>query len=80
MRAKCSPVKARPMYAIQATMTVREKNQFGGWTETRQLPTFYLDPNVQGIISEEHAADIARGMFQLMNATAEYHITAVKVS
>lgn len=30
-----------------------------GWTGDRPLPTFYLDPRVQGIVSREHAQAIA---------------------
>lgn len=44
------------MYAVTATIT-RARS---GWESTRQVPTFYLDSSVQGIVSEEHAAVIAR--------------------
>jgi hypothetical protein len=33
---------------------------------TRQLPTFYLDSNVQGIVDGEHATHIA---FDILNPT-----------
>ena len=41
----------------------------------RQVPTFYLDPNVQGIESEAHARDIAASIIDpfdtvLVNVTA----------
>ena len=42
-------------YAIQATVsTVVE-----GYTRTQQIPTFYLDREVQGIVNEKHAEAIA---------------------
>lgn len=50
------------MYAIRATITHTVDTQAGrahGWTSSRQVPTFYLDENVQGITSEEHAERIA---------------------
>ena len=48
------------MYAIQGQLeTMRE-----GWSSSRQLPTFYLDPSVQGIISAEHAERVARDIFE----------------
>ncbi len=59
-------------YCIQATVT-RDN-------VTRQLPTFYLDGNVQGIVSEDHAREIASAMFRSINPDAEFHIIAVEVS
>lgn len=44
------------MYAVTATIT----RQKGEWQSTRQIPTFYLDPNVQGIVSDDHAARIVQ--------------------
>lgn len=44
------------MYCIQASIT-RTKD---GWKSSVQLPTFYLCPDVQGIINESHACDIAK--------------------
>jgi hypothetical protein len=43
-------------YAITATITKRTPNG----TITKQISTFYLDSNVQGIVSAEHAEKIAR--------------------
>ncbi len=47
------------MYAIMAT---REETRDDGWTATRQIPTFYLDSNAQGIVDAPHAERIARGL------------------
>jgi len=43
-------------WQIQARVSYRKPN---GWTEEAQLPTFYLDPDVQAIRSAEHAESIA---------------------
>jgi len=46
-----------------------------------QLPTFYLDPNVQGITGMEHAASVAR---EIVNPTGaadiEINVTACRVT
>lgn len=42
-------------YKVVATVS-RESD---GWTSTRQIPTFFLDPDIQGIVSVEHAQKIA---------------------
>lgn len=43
-------------YAIHATLCHTDRQ---GWSTTYQIPTFYLDSNVQGITSAEHAERIA---------------------
>ena len=44
------------MFIIQATITKRTPHG----TITKQVPTFYLHEDVQGIVSTEHASKIAR--------------------
>ena len=62
-------------YAV--TVNVRHART-DGWASEFQLPTFYLDSNVQGIVSEEHAAGIARTVVDNMHVDgATYSITAV---
>ena len=51
-----SPMKTPDYYAIVAT---RRETMADGTEVWRQVPTFYLDPNVQGIVSAEHACRIA---------------------
>lgn len=46
------------MWAIQANI-VRETPT---GTTSRQVPTFYLDERVQGIVDEKHAKEIAKGI------------------
>jgi hypothetical protein len=47
---------------------------------TRQIPTFFLNGNIQGIVNAEHAAKIATG---IVNPTGdeslEVHINATSV-
>ena len=43
------------LYAITATVNKGR----GKWTSTMQIPAFFLDSNVQGITSKEHAKFIA---------------------
>lgn len=63
------------MYAITATFTRQE----GEWSSTRQVPTFYLDERVQGILNEAGAVKVARTIVDPLGQY-EVHITAVKVS
>ena len=49
------------MYQIQAQIVTETPHG----TLSRQVPTFYLAPNVQGIVSEDHAARIARDIAKL---------------
>jgi hypothetical protein len=64
------------MWAIQAQVC----HERDGWKASTQVPTFYLDENVQGIISEEHAVKVATS---IINPTADadlgVYVTAVKL-
>lgn len=64
------------MYAITATVFSADKVR--KWEHSRSIPTFFLDPNVQGIVSEAHAITIAE---DIINPFGHYRtsITAVKV-
>jgi hypothetical protein len=42
-------------YSVQGTIT----RTVDGWTSTRQIPTFYLNSDVQGILTEEGAKRVA---------------------
>jgi hypothetical protein len=67
---------SQTMYAVSAHV----ERTVDGWTTSRQVPTFYLHPNVQGILTEERAHIIARRMIQeLVNDPgATVHLTAVE--
>lgn len=68
------------MYAIQAQIEIKE----APWTRSHQVPTFYLDENVQGILNEDGAVKIA---LEVLDPTGNlrdspyhtFHITAGKV-
>ena len=67
------------MYAITATVT----HHTAEGESTSQVPTFYLHPNVQGILTEEHAHKVALGILSSGvpdgPATVSIHATAVAV-
>ena len=63
------------MYAITATITTRVK----GWTTTHCTPTFYLNSDVQGIRSENHAIEIARDIVNPFGLYDDVYITAVAI-
>jgi hypothetical protein len=68
------------MYAITATVTREQSN---GYVSNRQVPTFYLAENVQGITSEEHARRIALAIIDPFHFLDGYKgsvsVTAVKL-
>jgi hypothetical protein len=65
------------MFAITASV----ERTVDGWSSSRQLPTFYLHPAVQGILSEEQAARVARTFLEETRGEsgAIFHVTAVRV-
>jgi hypothetical protein len=64
-------------YAVTATLT---RETAGGWEATRQLPTFYLDSDTQGIVSREHAERIARELFAWSVAQVELTVWPVTLA
>ena len=48
------------LYQITATRTITTTRNGSDWTSTKQIPTFYLDSNMLGIVDSEHAEKIAR--------------------
>ena len=68
------------MYAITACVSNRTSKDRYGFLATRQLPTFYLHENVQGIVDEKHAETIAREIINpFNNDDLIMHVSAVKV-
>lgn len=45
------------LYAVCASLQTKTAD---GWARTTQLPTFFLDASVQGIVDTDHAERIAR--------------------
>lgn len=69
------------MYAITATVHFADAD--GVWTHHRDVPTFYLHRNVQGIMSEDHARRVAEDVITASvpdRSTVRCFITAVEVS
>lgn len=62
------------MYAIAAAMNTTDEH---GWTATRQLPTFFLNADTQGIVDADHAEKIAHDILDRPGSTL--HIVAVKL-
>jgi hypothetical protein len=64
------------MYAISAVIVSPRD-----WIGTKQIPTFYLDENVQGITDVAHAERIATSIIRATGDADNYvHVVAVKVS
>ena len=64
------------LYQIQATVVEKRAD---GYSVTHQIPTFYLDSNIQGIVSEEHAAKIATDILNPAKlASLQVHVAATK--
>lgn len=67
-------------YAISAQY---EHTTSDGYSGSRQIPTFYLHENVQGIVSEDHAVKVAREILTAcvreMPVNDTLHISAVKL-
>ena len=64
------------MYAVQAQVHIKRDD---GWEGSHQVPTFYLDENVQGFLDEDGAKRVARRVIDPMGSLA-LTITTVKVS
>jgi hypothetical protein len=63
------------MYIVQATLVEKTKNG----SITHQIPTFFLEESVQGLVSESHAAKIAESILNPTNNPAyTVHATAFK--
>lgn len=56
-------MNSRP-YRVVVTATIEYDEEVDGFvgSTTRQLPTFFLDPDVQGIMNAKHAERIVRDL------------------
>lgn len=68
------------MYAVTAVVETKS----APWTSTRQIPTFFLDENVQGIRTEKGAKKIALDVLDPTGNLRDspyhtFHISAVRV-
>jgi hypothetical protein len=68
----------RYMWQITAQIETRLDDE---WERTRQIPSFMLDGRIQGIVSAEHAASIARQVIDPLGVTPDsrIHVTAVEI-
>jgi len=68
-------------YCITASVTrVKNLRSGGSRSATKHLPTFYLDPRVQGITSENHAKNIADNILNpFADKKMKIDITAILV-
>ena len=60
----------KPYTLYQIVSTVRTKED--GYEKAIQIPTFFLESSIQGIIDEQHAKDIAK---TIINPNNDYIIT-----
>lgn len=67
------------LFLVVATVTRTTKDKRGkAWESTRQVPTFLLDGNIQGILpgDGEHAARVARDLLlTVAGEGASVHVT-----
>jgi hypothetical protein len=60
----------KKMLYVVATVTREE----GGWRGAVQLPTFALDPDIQGIRNAKHAGDIVRKIVDPLGIGYDIHV------
>lgn len=60
------PVK---LWAVTAQVSVRLERQ--GWSSSRQVPTFYLNPTVQGITGPDTARAVAEDILHTLSGDDE---------
>jgi hypothetical protein len=66
------------LYVIQGQIYTTDDT--GAFTGSRQIPTFYLDPAVQGITDENHARKIACEIIDPMgNLVLNIHVESSTV-
>ena len=67
-------MKPLSMYVVQGRIV--RKSDDGEWETVRELPTFYLDPRVQGITNRVQAMKIAR---EILGPDALFNIHLIDV-
>lgn len=58
-------------YIIAASVTEVTPD---GWTSTRELPTFILSADIQGIVDEDHARRIALDLLRTANPRGDFAV------
>ena len=64
------------MYAVTAQVVLRTERGYS----SRQVPTFYLDPTTQGLISPEHAARVALSVLTTMLPYGDHGIDSIHLA
>lgn len=69
------------MFAITAVATTHERTGGVDWNRHEQLPTFYVNGDVQGFFTEAGAAEVARRILDPFGqyAPGDLIITAVEM-
>jgi hypothetical protein len=70
------------MYAIHVMITTHGSDSAGDYSGSKGCPTFYLDSDVQGILSESHAANVASDVVNPLGLIPadDIHVYAVVVN
>jgi len=63
------------LWSVQAQVVVQLEEK--AWSSSRQVPTFYLDPQVQGITDKAHAERIAEDILSTAGALDDEHVSYV---
>lgn len=70
----------RQFYAVQCQVVSETKDSNGTvWTSSNGVPTFFLDIDVQGIVSDEHAESIARKVVDPLGLAKEVHVSVARI-
>jgi hypothetical protein len=64
--------KMEKLWVIQANVVRTD----GQWTSSTGVPTFYLDPDIQGILTAEHACRVAMGILDPFDLL-EVYVSAI---
>ena len=64
------------MFIVQATAVYKTED---GWTGTIQIPTFYLHEDMQGIVNEEHAKEIAKRIIDPWKKFEAVHMCVIQM-
>ena len=64
------------MWMIQVVMS---RHVGGEWETSRQLPTFFLNEDILGILDEDSARNHAKFLLESINPQAEYSISVRRV-
>lgn len=70
----------RRYYVVQAQVVNETTDAHGQvWTSSTGVPTFFLDIDVQGIVNDEHAEQIARKVVDPLGVAKEVHVSVARV-